>query len=324
MSLPLKMRAWVSGNKGLAGLVWDEVALPRPGKGDLLVRVEAAALNFSDILMINDSYQIRPPRPFTPGQEVAGVVVAAGEGCTTLPGTPVMAKTVWGSFAQYVLVRDDMAMAIPDHVSMLTAAAVPIAYTTALVAIETVGRVIAGEKLLVLAASGGVGLACVEIGAARGAQVIAAAGGEKKCALAQDHGAHHLIDYHDQDWAQQLKAQFSCVDVVADPVGGSLAEAALRLLGWQGRYLIIGFASGIIPAVPANRLLLKRAQALGVYWNHDKDPDMLALIQAQIIRLLANDAIKPHIGRIAAPEQLPQALNDLGARQTYGKVVIQF
>ena len=182
----------------------------------------------------------------------------------------------------------------------------------------------AGETVLVLAAAGGVGLAAVEIAKHLGARVIAAAGGADKCALARAHGADETVDYRDDGWADQVKALGGGrgVDVIVDPVGGDVTKQALRLLDWGGRLLIVGFSSGQISQIPANRLLLRRASAIGVYWNHDRDGSMLTRIAQQIFELLAAGAIRPHVGATFAFEELPVALFALGARETTGKTVL--
>lgn len=323
MSMPSTIQSWVSRTPGLESLKLETSPVSTPGDGEGLIRVEAAALNFSDILMIDDAYQVRPPRPFIPGQEIAGTVVAVGPNCRLQPGQRVISKVTWGGFASYALVKDHMAIDVPNGMDMVVAASVPVSYTTAAVAIEEVGKIAKGEKVLVLAAAGGVGLACVEIAVGAGAEVIAAAGGADKCEIAKAHGAHHVVDYTDPEWVAVLKRDFGAFNVIADPVGGDFADAALRLLAWEGRYLIIGFASGRIPAIPANRLLLKRAQALGVYWNHDRDQEMLAKVQPRIVDLLVSGIARPAVGSVFPFAELPQALTALARRKTHGKAVLQ-
>lgn len=288
------------------------------------MRVETAALNFSDLLMIDERYQVRPPRPFIPGQEVAGTVVAAGARSGLAVGERIASKVLWGGFADYVAVRGDMAIRIPDGISTAAASALPVVYTTAMVALTESTTVKAGETVLVLAAAGGVGLAAVEIARHLGARVIAAAGGADKCALAKAHGADEAIDYRSEGWSEQVKKLTGGhgADVIVDPVGGAAAKEAMRLMAWEGRFLVVGFTSGEIPQIPANRLLLKRASAIGVYWNHDRDATMLARTSARLAAYLQAGAIRPHIGATFAFEQLPDALRALGDRKTTGKVTI--
>ncbi|MBI3513019.1 MAG: zinc-binding dehydrogenase [Proteobacteria bacterium] len=274
------MRAWRSSGDGVARLALEDCPRPVPGPREAVIAVRAAALNFSDLLMLEDKYQVRPPRPFTPGQEVAGIVAAVGEGSTLHLGQAIASKVMWGGFAEQAVVSDAMAIALPDGSDLATAVALPVSYVTALVALEPCGRLRGGETLLVHAAAGAVGLAAVQLGRHLGARVIATAGAADKRALAAAHGAG------------------------------------------DGRLLIVGFASGEIPALPANRLLLKRAAAIGVNWSHDSDGDMLAAIQAKLVAMLAAGAIRPHVERRGGLASLPQALADLAERRSSGKLVL--
>jgi NADPH2:quinone reductase len=300
------------------------LTLPKPGDGDALVRISAAALNFSDLLMIDDRYQVRPPRPFTPGQEIAGTVVAAGTKSGLAAGDVIASKVDWGGFAEYAVVRGDMAIRVPPGTSLEAAAALPVVYTTAMVALTESTKVRASDVVLVLAAAGGIGLACVEVAHQLGAQVIAAAGGESKCALARQHGARDAVDYRHQNWSDILKSFTNGrgVDVIVDPVGGPATLEALRALAWEGRLLVVGFSSGEIPCIPANRLLLKRASAIGVYWSHDRDAAMLARVVSELTSLVTAGAVRPHIGARFPFEQLPQALASLAERRSTGKVLL--
>lgn len=317
-------RSWFSTSPGAGNLTLTETEVGAPDAHQLLVRVETAALNFSDLLMIDDRYQIKPPRPFVPGQEIAGTVLEAGAQSGFKAGERIASKVDWGGFAGHALVRADMAIRIPDGLSSAQASALPVVYTTSMVALTESTSVQPGETVLVLAASGGVGLAAVEIAHHLGARVIAAAGGEDKCALARQHGADEAIDYRTSGWSDTVKTLTGGkgVDVILDPVGGAATKDAIRVLGWQGRLLIVGFASGDIPQIPANRLLLKRASAIGVYWNHDLDRDMLARVSGKLASMAREGAIRPHIGGTFAFEDLPKALDALGQRRTSGKVVL--
>lgn len=319
-----RARAWVSSPAGIGGLSLAEIGIAAPAANQALVRVDTAALNFSDLLMIDDRYQVRPPRPFVPGQEIAGTVVAAGAGSGLRVGERIASKVDWGGFAEHVLVRGDMAIRIPPNLPSATASALPVVYTTAMVALTESTTIRPAETVLVLAAAGGVGLAAVEIAAHLGARVIAAAGGEEKCALARDHGAHEAVDYRQPGWSDRVKALAGAdgIGVIVDPVGGAAGKDALRTLGWEGRLLIVGFTSGEIPQIPANRLLLKRASAIGVYWNHDRDAAMLARVSGKLAAMARDGVIRPHIGRSFAFEDLPQALQALAGRHTTGKVVL--
>lgn len=318
------MRAWRSLAPGLDGLALDTIAPPEPGPHELLVRVEAAALNFADLLMADDRYQVRPQRPFTMGQELAGTVVAAGSGASFEPGMRVAGKVETGAFADYAVLRQDLAMAVPDGLPAATAAALPIVYTTALVALTESTVVTPGERVLVTAAAGGVGLAAVEIAHHLGAFVIAAAGGADKCALARSHGADAAIDYRSDNLGDAVArlTEGRGVDVIVDAVGGE-AKDLLRLLAWGGRWLITGFAGGAIPQIPANRLLLRRLSAIGVYFHPDHDGAMLARVGDRLSRLAAAGAVSPHVGATHAFEALPDALVALRDRATTGKVILR-
>lgn len=319
------MRGWLSVAPGLAQIELSELPRPTAGPGTALVRVQAAALNFSDLLMIDDHYQVRPPRPFVPGQEIAGMVISATESSGLAEGDRIASKVEWGGFAEYAVVRGDMAMRLPGGMSVSHAAALPVVYTTALVAMTESTVIVSGETVLVLAAAGGVGLATVEIAKHLGARVIAAAGGARKCAIARAHGADETVDYRDNGWGDRVKALSNGrgVNVIVDPVGGEVTKQALRLLDWGGRLLIVGFSSGQISQIPANRLLLRRASAIGVYWNHDRDGSMLARIARKIFDLSAAGVIRPHIGATFAFEDLPIALAALRARETTGKSILR-
>jgi NADPH:quinone reductase len=301
------------------------VPRPRPNCCEALVRVEMAALNFSDLLMIDDRYQIRPERPFIPGQEIAGTVVAVGSGTPFAVGEKVASKVMAGGLAEFATIRGDMGMRAPAGLSMEAAAANAGVYTTAMVALTECTVVQPGETVLVLAAAGGVGLATVEIACYLKARVIAAAGGAEKCALARAHGAHEAVDYHNESWAEDVKSLTggSGADVIIDPVGGIYCKSALRLLNWGARLLLVGFSSGEIPHIPANRLLLRRASAIGVYWSHDRDGPMLARVCERLSRLAGSGAIRPYVSAVYAFEDLPQALTALAERKTTGKVAVR-
>jgi NADPH2:quinone reductase len=319
------MRAWRSTTTGISGLELVDVPRPVPGRAEALVRVEAAALNFSDLLMIDDRYQIRPQRPFVPGQEIVGTVVATGSDTDFAVGERVASKVTVGGLAEFATVRSDMGMRAPAALSAEAAAALPVVYTTAMVALTECTTVKPGETVLVLAAAGGVGLAAVEIARHLGARVIAAAGGAEKCALARAHGALEAVDYRLEGWAEAVKALIDGrgVDVIVDPVGGAHCKAALRLMDWDARLLLVGFSSGEVPQIPANRLLLRRARAIGVYWDHDRDGPLLARVAARLAELATIGAIRPHVGAVYAFEDLPSALAALAARETVGKVVLR-
>jgi NADPH2:quinone reductase len=319
-------RAWRSSGDGVGRLVLERCPPATPGPREAVIAVRAAALNFSDLLMLEDRYQVRPPRPFTPGQEVAGAVVAAGHQSRLRVGQLVASKVASGGFAEFAVVSDDMAIALPDGADLAIAVALPVSYVTALVALEHCGRLRVGETLLVHAAAGGAGLAAVQLGRALGARVIASAGSPEKRALAATHGADATIDYADPDWVGAVRrlTEDRGVDVIFDPVGGEVAIQSLRCIAWDGRLLIVGFSSGKIPELPANRLLLKRAAAIGVYWSHERDGPMVRAMEAKLVQMLGAGAIRPHVERRMGLEALPQALADLAARRSSGKLVLTF
>lgn len=320
------MRAWISGETpGRGGLALGERRQPGTTEGRLVVRVRAAGLNFSDGLMIDGAYQVRPPRPFVPGQEVAGVVEAAPPGAGFDPGERVVAKVDWGGFAEYALVRPDMAIRVPDGLDLTAALALPVVYTTSMVALTHCTAVRPGDWVLVHAAAGGVGLAAVEIAKARGARVIATAGGSAKLAVAAEHGADFGIDYRTEDFVAAVKALTGGhgADIIFDPVGGEVGEASLRAIARDGTLLVVGFASGRIPAYAANRLLLKRACAKGVYWNHDQDRELLERIGRELVAMLQAGTIRPLVDDRYGFEALPQALADIEDRRSTGKLVLR-
>jgi len=320
------MRHWRAGDDvGVAGLSVTEGARPEPTATEMVVEVHAAALNFSDLLMIDGTYQIKPPRPFTPGQEVAGMVVSTPEGSHWAPGDRIAAKVLWGGFGEFARVRTDMAIRIPDGVDLARAAALPVVYTTAMVALSECASVSADDRVLVHAAAGGVGLAAVEIAKARGAQVIATAGSEAKLALAKAHGADAGINYRSEDWVAAVKAltEDHGADLILDPVGGEIGERSLRCIARDGTLLIVGFASGDIPKLAGHQLLLKRAAAKGVYWDHDFDGPMIKRATDELIRMLVGGEIDPVVDDGYGFDDLPRALADLGTRGSVGKLIIR-
>lgn len=320
------MRHWISNElKGIDGLELGEAFSPEPDDDHVLIDVKAAALNFSDLLMLDDLYQVRPPRPFVPGQEVAGVVVDAPARSRWRVGERVTSKIDWAGFAEQALVRSDMAIKIPDATGFTTAAALPVVYTTSMVALGECAVVTPNDWVLVHAAAGGIGLAAVEIAKAMGAKVIATAGSKAKLALALAHGADAGIDYTETDWPDQVKrlTNGKGANHIVDPVGGEISHQSLRCIARDGNLLIVGFASGEIPKLEGHRLLLKRAAAKGVYWNHDHDGPMLARVSKKLVELLEAGAINPVIDERFSFDQLPDALRALGSRDTMGKVVLK-
>lgn len=319
------MKAWRSGDvRAVEGLALTEMAEPMPGPGELLVQISAAALNFSDLLMIADKYQVRPPRPFTPGQEVAGEVIAAGPGTRFAPGSRIASKVLWGGFAERALVRDEMAIRVPDGKRLSEAVALPVVYTTALVALTECAHAGPDKTVLVHAAAGGTGIAAVQVAKALGARVIATAGNVERCTVAAAQGADVTINYGKPDWSKAVLAATGekGAEIVFDPVGGDVTLQSLRCLANDGELLIVGFSSGTIPAIPANRILLKRAVVRGIYWDHETDAEMLARVTERLTTLYADGQIRPVVSDGYALEDLPRALGDLSARRGVGKLVL--
>ena len=309
-------------------LVVDDVSSPEIKKNEVLLDVHAAGINFPDTLIIEGKYQFKPPFPFSPGGEAAGVISAVGEKVSHLKvGDRVMALTGWGSCAEQIAVPAYNILPMPDAMDFTTAAAFSMTYGTAIHALKQRGALQAGETLLVLGASGGVGLAAIEIGKAMGARVIAAASSAEKLEVARQAGADELINYQDEDVRERLKTltKGQGVDVVIDPVGGDLFETVFRSIAWNGRMLVIGFASGTIPSLPANLPLLKGAAVIGVFWGSfaQRQPqDNVANFQ-QLFAWFAEGKLKPLVSQTFALEDTAQAINTLAARKAVGKLVIK-
>jgi NADPH:quinone reductase len=322
------MKAWQVREWGPPeAMTLAELPRPTPGPGEILVRVEAAALNFLDTLIIHGRYQVRPPLPFTPGVEIAGEVVEAGAGADIRPGERVCAQIDLGGFAEYALAEAVCALRLPEGTDAAAAVALPVAYGTAHSALGDRARGRAGETVLVHAGAGGVGLASIQIARAWGCRVLATAGGEEKVAICREHGAEQAFDYDaKEDWLTQVRTatEGRGVDVVIDPVGGAVTERSLRCLAWGARLVIVGFAGGGIASIPANRLLLKNAAAMGVYWGEYKrqQPETMRAVLDDLGAMLARGAIKPVIGRRYPLSEAPRALRDLAERRTVGKAVL--
>ncbi|MDW2778168.1 MULTISPECIES: NADPH:quinone oxidoreductase family protein [unclassified Pseudomonas] len=308
-------------------LVLEEVASPLPKKNEILLDVQAAGVNFPDTLIIEGKYQFQPPLPFSPGGEAAGVVAAVGEKAGAFKvGDRVMALTGWGAFAEQVAVPFYNVLPIPVSMDFTTAAAFGMTYGTSMHALRQRGQLQAGETLLVLGASGGVGLAAVEIGKAMGARVIAAASSAEKLAVAKAAGADELIDYSQANLREEIKRLTGGqgVDMIYDPVGGELFEQAVRGLAWNGRLLVVGFASGSIPQLAANLVLLKGAAVLGVFWGAfaQRQPEDNAANFHQLFAWHAEGKLKPLVSRTYPLAEAGAAIEKLGQRQAVGKLVV--
>jgi NADPH2:quinone reductase len=309
-------------------LVLGDAASPETGARGIKIAVERAGLNFPDVLIVQGLYQAKPAFPFSPGAEVAGTVIEVGDGVTNLaPGDRVMATCGTGGFAEEVVVAADAVFKIPDSMSFDTAAALPLTYGTTYHALVDRGALRAGETLLVTGAGGGVGLAAVQLGVALGARVIAAAGSPAKLEAAAAAGAAHGVNYTTENLTERLKELTggAGVDVVYDAVGGDVFDAALRAIAWGGRLLVIGFASGRIPDIPANRLLLKGCSAVGVFWGSfvAREPAANRRNFERLFELYAAGKIDPKIGASYAFADSAKAIEDLAARGIIGKAVIR-
>ncbi|WP_313430787.1 NADPH:quinone oxidoreductase family protein [Pseudomonas sp.] len=308
-------------------LVLEDVASPVPKKNEILLDVQAAGVNFPDTLIIEGKYQFQPPLPFSPGGEAAGVIAAVGERAGAFKvGDRVMALTGWGAFAEQVAVPFYNVMPIPEHMDFATAAAFGMTYGTSMHALKQRGQLQPGETLLVLGASGGVGLAAVEIGKAMGARVIAAASSAEKLAVAKAAGAAETIDYSQASLKEEIKRLTGGqgVDVIYDPVGGELFDQAVRGLAWQGRLLVVGFASGTIPQMAANLVLLKGAAVLGVFWGAfaQRQPEDNAANFRQLFAWHAEGKLKPLVSKTYPLAEAGAAIEELGQRRAVGKLVV--
>jgi len=322
------MQAWMCETlDGPTALKWRERSTPQPAADEVLVAIHAASLNFPDLLIVQGKYQMRPELPFAPGAEFSGVIEAVGSDVTHLaPGMPVAALGGHGGFATHACVKAAQVMPLPAGFSLRDAAAFAFTYGTAHHALVDRAALQAGETVLVLGAAGGVGTAAIQVAKAAGATVIAAASTDEKCALCRQIGADVTINYAATSLRDVLKGatQGKGVDVVFDPVGGLHAQAALRAIAWRGRYLVIGFAEGTIPALPWNLPLLKGASIVGVFWGDfvRREPvanaRMLAALAAQYERGL----IKPVIDEIIPLSRLADAYHRLSSRQILGKLVL--
>jgi NADPH2:quinone reductase len=309
-------------------LTLEEVADPTPGRGQVLIDVHAVGLNFPDVLQIAGKYQFQPPFPFTPGSELAGVVAEVGTGVAGVhPGDRVMALVATGAMAEKVVADASAVDVIPQTMDFDTAAGLGIAYGTSYHALVQRARLKPGETLLVLGASGGVGLAAVEIGKAFGARVIAAASTDQKLEVARQHGADVLLNYSQgslKDTVKELTAG-SGADVIYDPVGGDLFDQSTRCINWNGRILVVGFASGVIPKYPVNLALLKGCEIVGVFWGEfrKREPDLFRKNSQALFDLFGEAKIKPLISQAFPLNRFADALNVFVHRQATGKIVLR-
>jgi NADPH2:quinone reductase len=322
------MQAWLCENPvGVEALVWKELPTPEPGPGQIRVAIKAASLNFPDLLIVQGKYQLKPPTPFVPGTEFAGVIDAVGEGVKGFkPGTAVAAFAGTGGFGSHACIPAALAMPLPPGFPFEDAAAFICTYATSHHALIDRAALQAGETVLVLGAAGGVGTAAIQIAKAVGARVIAAVSSEDKAKRCLEIGADAAINYAQGDLREQIKAltDGKGPDVVVDPVGGDLAEPVFRSIAWRGRYLVIGFARGAIPALPLNLALLKGASLVGVFWGEfaKREPQRNAEMMMELASWYAQGRIKPVLDCVLPMQQLPQAFARMASRQVVGKVVL--
>jgi NADPH:quinone reductase len=308
-------------------LVVEEVASPEPSTGEVVIAVRAASVNFPDVLIIQNKYQFKPPLPFSPGSELAGVVKEVGGGVQGFkPGDKVMAFTTYGAFAEEVKTDASRLLPLPPKMDFVTGAAFLLTYGTTDHALRDRGALGAGETLLVLGAAGGVGLAAVEIGKALGARVIACASSEDKLAVCREHGADATINYAAEDLRERVKAltEGRGADVIYDPVGGAYSDPAFRSIAWRGRHLVVGFAAGEIPKLPLNLALLKGAAVLGVFWGDfaRREPERFAASVQQLGKWYQEGRLRPHVSETFPLESAAKALNLMAARRVKGKIVL--
>jgi NADPH2:quinone reductase len=325
------MRAWRAHELGIADTVLhlDDVPEPAPGPGQALIQVEAVGLNFADTLMLAGQYQERMPLPFTPGLELAGQVIAAGERVQTQVGQRVLAECIegGGALAERVVVAEQSLYPIPESMAPADAAALFITYQTGHIALQRRARLQPGEVLLVHAGAGGVGSAAIQLGKAMGARVLATAGGPAKVAVCKDLGADIAIDYLAEDFVAVVREATAGrgADVIYDPVGGDVFDRSRRCIAWEGRLLIIGFTSGRIAQLPTNHALLKNYSVVGVYAGEYRrvQPAVLRETHAALLRLYEQGAIRPLVRERVAFEAAPEALMRIADRRTVGKVVVR-
>ena len=322
------MHAWLCENPvGVDALNWKELPTPSPKEGEVLIEIQAASLNFPDLLIVQNKYQFKPPLPFVPGSEYAGVVRAVGAGVTHLQeGQSVACLSGTGGFGTHTLAPAKLCMPLPAGFPAVDAAAFIMIYATSHHALIDRAQLKAGETVLVLGAAGGVGTAAIQIAKAAGARVIAAASTDEKCALCQRIGADATINYSKDNLREQIKAltEGKGPDVIYDPVGGDFAEPAFRSIAWRGRYLVVGFAAGPIPSLPLNLPLLKGASIVGVFWGDfsRREPKVNAAMMAELAQWYAQGKVKPVIDRTMPMADLKAAYAHMGSRGVMGKLVL--
>ena len=315
-------------------LVVEEVADPVAGPGQAVIRIRACGVNYPDVLIIEDKYQFKPSRPFSPGGEVAGEVESVGEGVTSLkPGDRVIGSGGWGGMAEKLAVDARRCIPMPGAMPFDEASAFILTYGTSWHALKDRAQLKAGETLLILGAAGGVGVAAIELAKAVGARVVAAVSSEEKAAFCREHGADDTVVYpagpFDKEGRKALSEQFKAAcgkdgaHVVYDAVGGDYAEAALRAIAWEGRFLVVGFPAGI-PAIPLNLALLKGCQIVGVFWGAwaARDPAAFAASVSELMEFYTAGKVKPTVSATYPLERAGEAIRELADRRAQGKLVV--
>ena len=324
------MRAWqVSQWCEPEDMTLNEIGVVEPGPSQVRIRNRASSLNFFDLLQIQGKYQVKPPFPFTPGAEVAGVVEAVGAAVTNVAvGNSVLAFTQGGGFAETSMAESARTFRVPPGMDFGQAAALPIVYHTSWLALHQRGALKAGETLLVHAGASGVGMSAIQIGKALGAKVIATAGDDRKVQFAIEQGADHALNYSTPDWVEKVKdlTGRKGADVIYDPVGADVFDLSTKCIASEGRILVIGFAGGRIPSIQTNRILLKNISVVGVFWGDyvNTRPWYLSETQTALEAMFAAGKINPVVGARYSLAQAPAALRDLGARKVIGKAVLEF
>jgi NADPH2:quinone reductase len=322
------MHAWLCENPtGVDALQWKELPTPQPKAGEVLLEIKAASLNFPDLLIVQNKYQMKPQLPFVPGSEYAGVVKAVGEGVAHVkPGDNVACLSGTGGFGTHTIAPAALCMPLPPGMSHVDAAAFIMTYATSHHALIDRGQLKSGETLLVLGAAGGVGTAAIQIGKVAGARVIAAASTDEKCEICKAQGADIAINYSRENLRDAIKAATDGKgpNVIYDPVGGDYAEPAFRSIAWRGRYLVIGFAAGPIPSLPLNLALLKGASIVGVFWGEfaRREPKANQAMMMELGRWYVEGKIKPVIDSTMPMAELKAAYAHMGSRGVKGKLVM--
>ncbi|MDM7949633.1 NADPH:quinone oxidoreductase family protein [Hydrogenophaga sp.] len=326
------MHAWLCENPvGVEALKWTELPTPDPKASEVLIEIQAASLNFPDLLIVQNKYQMKPPLPFVPGSEYAGVVRAVGDGVKHLQvGQSVACLSGTGGFATHTVAPAALCMPLPAGFPPVDAAAFIMIYATSWHALMDRAALKAGETVLILGAAGGVGTSAIQLAKAAGARVIAAASSDEKCALCKTLGADETINYSVHTPAKGLREEIKRLtdgkgpDVIYDPVGGDFAEPAFRSIGWRGRYMVVGFASGPIPSLPLNLTLLKGASIMGVFWGDfaRREPQANAQMMQTLAGMYLKGQIKPQIDQTLPMRELPKAFAVMGSRSVKGKLVM--